>query len=151
MSVIGLITSEITPIIEGSGNYLEEVTITGGSPKILTVVVDSDSHLTLDQVTVITKEISNILETLSELGETPFTLEVTSPGIDRPLTRARHWRKNLGRLVNVTLNDGTAIKGRIGASTDSHVEIEGNLIELSDIELAVIEIEFKSLNKADIE
>ncbi|HEY4898723.1 MAG TPA: hypothetical protein VIH79_03275 [Candidatus Nanopelagicaceae bacterium] len=151
MSVIGLITSEITPIIEGSGNYLEEVTITGGSPKILTVVVDSDSHLTLDQVTVITKEISNILETLPELGETAFTLEVTSPGIDRPLTRVRHWRKNLGRLVSVTLNDGTAIKGRVGASTDSNVEIEGNLIQFSDIELAVIEIEFKSLNKANIE
>lgn len=151
MSVIESITSEITPIIEGSGNYLEEVTITGGSPKILTVVVDSDSHLTLDQVTVITKEISSLLETLPELGETPFTLEVTSPGIDRPLTRARHWRKNLGRLVSVTLNDGTAIRGRVGASTDSHVEIEENLIQLSDIELAVIEIEFKSLKKADTE
>src|ERR1035437_1568937 len=142
MNVVDLITSEITPIIEGSGNYLEEVTITGGSPKILTVVVDSDSHLTLDQVTVITKEISNILETLPELGETPFTLELTSPGIDRPLTRARHWRKNLGRLVSVTLNDGTAIKGRVGPSTDSTVDIEGTLVQVSDIKLAVIEIEF---------
>ena len=151
MNVVDLITSEITPIIEGSGNYLEEVTITGGSPKILTVVVDSDSHLTLDQVTVITKEISNILETLPELGETPFTLEVTSPGIDRPLTRARHWRKNLGRLVSVTLNDGTAIKGRVGPSTDSTVDIEGTLVQFSDIKLAVIEIEFKSLKKADAE
>ena len=149
MNVIESITSEITPIIEGSGNYLEEVIITSGTPKILTVVVDSDSHLTLDQVTVITKEISNLLETLPSLGETPFTLEVTSPGIDRPLTRARHWRKNLGRLVAVTLNDGTAIKGRIGISTDSHVEIEGAPIQFSDIKLALVEIEFKSLNKSE--
>jgi ribosome maturation factor RimP len=149
MSVIESITSEITPIIEGSGNYLEEVTISSDLPKILTVVVDSDSHLTLDQVTVITKEISNLLETLSELGETPFTLEVTTPGIDRPLTRARHWRKNLGRLVTITLNDGTATKGRIGVSTDSQVEIEGTHIQFSDIKLALVEIEFKSLNKSE--
>jgi len=151
MSVIESITSEITPIIEGSGNYLEEVTLTGGTPKILTVVVDSDSHLTLDQVTVITKEISSLLETLPELGETPFTLEVTSPGIDRPLTRPRHWRKNLGRLVSITLSDGTAIKGRVGPCTDSTVDIEGTLIQLSDIKLALIEIEFKSLNKENAE
>ena len=149
MNVIESITLEITPIIEGSGNYLEEVTISSGTPKVLTVVVDSDTHLTLDQVTVITKEISNLLETLPELGETPFTLEVTSPGIDRPLTRARHWRKNLGRLVVVNLNDGTSIKGRIGASTDSYVEIEGAPIQFSDIKSALVEIEFKSLNKSE--
>ena len=81
------ISAAIRPIIEATGNYLEELTITtAGKVKILTVIVDSDAHLNLDQVTAVTKEISQVIEELPALGETAFTLEVTSPGLDRPLT-----------------------------------------------------------------
>ncbi len=151
MSVIEAITSSITPIIEGSGVYLEEVTLEGGTPKVLTVVIDGDTPLNLDQVTVVTKEISEILENLPELGELPFTLEVTSPGIDRPLTLARHWRKNLGRLVTVTLRSGTVVKGRIGEIADEKVLVDEQEFSLADIERAQVEIEFKSLKKGEQE
>ena len=98
------ISAAIRPAIEATGNYLEELTITSaGKVKILTVIVDSESHLNLDQVTAVTKSISEIVEALPALGDTPFTLEVTSPGLDRPLTKPRHWRKNLNRLVKITM------------------------------------------------
>jgi len=149
MSVIAAITSSIAPIIEASGIYLEEVTLDNASPRILTVVIDGDTPLNLDQVTTVTKEISEILESLVELGDAPFTLEVSTPGIDRPLTLPRHWRKNQDRLVTVTLTDGSMKKGRIGEQVEQTVSIDGEVIALSDISRAQVEIEFKSLKKGE--
>jgi len=151
MSVTDDITAAIKPAIEATGNFLEEITITpAGKRRMLTVVVDGESHLNLDQVTVITKEISEIVENLPTLGELPFTLEVTSPGIDRPLTLPRHWRKNVGRLVKVTLNDGTVVEGRITSATEASSTIDTKkgeqAIGYGDVKKAVLEIEFKSIN-----
>ena len=151
MSVTEDITAAIKPAIEATGNYLEEITITpAGKRRMLTVIVDGESHLNLDQVTVITKEISEIIENLPTLGELPFTLEVTSPGIDRPLTLPRHWRKNAGRLVKITLNDGTVVEGRITSTDEAAAVIEGKEsaenISYSDVKKAVLEVEFKSIN-----
>jgi len=146
MSVIDEISAVIAPVVAASGNYLEEVTITSdGKSRILTVIVDSDTHLNLDQVTAVSREISDLLETHPALGDQPFTLEVTSPGIDRPLTELRHWKKNHGRLVNAIGIDGREIKGRIGEVVDGVVVIGEHQISLADIEKAMIEIEFKSI------
>jgi ribosome maturation factor RimP len=139
-----VISAAIRPTIEASGNYLEELTITtAGKVKILTVIVDSDSHLNLDQITAVTKEISEIVEGLAELGESAFTLEVTSPGIDRPLTKPRHWRKNFDRLVKINMTSGKDIEGRIGEVTDTTVLVGDQKVSFEDIKRAVLEIEFK--------
>ncbi len=139
-----VISAAIRPTIEASGNYLEELTITtAGKVKILTVIVDSDSHLNLDQITAVTKEISEIVEGLAELGENAFTLEVTSPGIDRPLTKPRHWRKNFDRLVKITMTSGKDIEGRIGEATEAIVLVGDQKVSFEDIKRAVLEIEFK--------
>lgn len=139
-----VISAAIRPTIEASGNYLEELTITtAGKVKILTVIVDSDSHLNLDQITGVTKEISEIVEGLAELGENAFTLEVTSPGIDRPLTKPRHWRKNFDRLVKITMTSGKDIEGRIGEATEATVLVGDQKVSFEDIKRAVLEIEFK--------
>lgn len=138
------ISAAIRPIIEASGNYLEELTITSaGKVKILTVIVDSDSHLNLDQITAVTKEISEVIEALEELGDSAFTLEVTSPGIDRPLTKPRHWRKNFDRLVKITMTSGQDIQGRIGEATETTVSVGDQTVSFEDIKRAVLEIEFK--------
>jgi len=144
MSLNEDISAAIRPIIEASGNYLEELTITSaGKVKILTVIVDSDSHLNLDQITAVTKEISEVIETLTELGDSAFTLEVTSPGIDRPLTKPRHWRKNFDRLVKITMTSGKDIQGRIGEATETNVLVGDQKVSFEDIKRAVLEIEFK--------
>ena len=144
MSLNEDISAAIRPIIEASGNYLEELTITSaGKVKILTVIVDSDSHLNLDQITAVTKEVSEVIETLEELGDSAFTLEVTSPGIDRPLTKPRHWRKNFDRLVKITMTSGKDIQGRIGEATETNVLVGDQKVSFEDIKRAVLEIEFK--------
>ena len=138
------ISAAIRPAIEATGNYLEELTITSaGKVKILTVIVDSESHLNLDQVTAVTKSISEIVEALPALGDTPFTLEVTSPGLYRPLTKPRHWRKNLNRLVKITMTSGALIEGRIVEVTESTAMVGSEIVSFEDIKRATLEIEFK--------
>ena len=152
MTLLEEIAVAITPAIEAAGCYLEEVTLTpAGKRKIMTVIVDGDTNLSLDLVTAVSKEVSAIVEVLPALGDTPFTLEVTSPGVDRPLTNPRHWRKNHGRLINVTLHDEKSVKGRIGDSTEIDVEIDSVKIAYAAIKRALIEIEFKSLKSAESE
>ena len=138
----------ITPAIESLGFYVEDITITSaGKRSMLTVIVDGDTHLSLDQVTVATKAISEIVENLPTLGNNPFTLEVTSPGLDRPLTKPRHWRKNQDRLIKIVLNDGKEKMGRIKDSTESSVTVDEQVINFSDIKRATLEVEFKKESK----
>ena len=142
------VAAVITPAIQALGFYVEDISITSaGRRSMLTVIVDGDTHLSLDQVTVATKAISEIVENLPTLGNNPFTLEVTSPGLDRPLTKPRHWRKNKDRLIKIVLNDGKEITGRINDSTDDEVIVDEQKIAFVDIKRATLEIEFKQVNK----
>jgi ribosome maturation factor RimP len=142
------VAAAITPAIESLGFYVEDIAITSaGKRSMLTVIVDGDTHLSLDQVTVATKAISEIVENLPTLGNNPFTLEVTSPGLDRPLTKPRHWQKNKDRLIKIILNDGKEITGRIKDSTQSAVTVDEQVINFADMKRATLEIEFKQANK----
>ena len=142
------ISAAITPALSALGFYLEDVTITSaGRRSMLTVIVDGDTHLSLDQVTSATKAIGEIVESLQSLGDTPFTLEVTSPGLDRPLTKPRHWRKNIDRLVKVVLLDGKEVKGRIKAASEVSAIVDESEINFADIKRASLEVEFKQVGK----
>ena len=142
------VAAVITPAIESLGFYVEDIAITSaGKRSMLTVIVDGDTHLSLDQVTVATKAISEIVENLPTLGNNPFTLEVTSPGLDRPLTKPRHWQKNKDRLIKIILNDGKEITGRIKDSTQLAVTVDEQVINFADMKRATLEIEFKQVNK----
>ena len=138
------ISTAVTPALSALGFYLEDVTITSaGRRSMLTIIVDGDTHLSLDQVTSATKAIGEIVEGLQSLGDTPFTLEVTSPGLDRPLTKPRHWRKNIDRLVKIVLLDGSVVNGRIKSATETDVLVDDVSIEFSAIKRATLEVEFK--------
>ena len=142
------ISAVITPAINALGFYIEDITITSaGRRSLITVIVDGDTHLSLDQVTVATKAISEIMETISAVGDNSFTLEVTSPGLDRPLTKARHWQKNINRLVKVVLLDGSEIKGRIKNINEVSTTVDEKNINYSDIKRATLEIEFKQVGQ----
>ncbi len=151
MALKDQISDLITPALTSAEYFLEDINIvTPGKHRIVTIIVDGEKALNLDQVTVATKLISELLDEASFMGETPFTLEVTSPGIDRPLTLPRHFAKNHDRLLKVTKNDGEVVTGRITAITDSEVtlsvavkkELVEQVVELADIKRAVVEIEF---------
>jgi ribosome maturation factor RimP len=142
------ISAVITPALSDLGFYLEDITITSaGRRSMITVIVDGDTHLSLDQVTVATKAISEIVENIQSLGQAPFTLEVTSPGLDRPLTKPRHWRKNIDRLVKIVLLDGKEIKGRVKDATEISATVDEQVVKFSDIKRATLEIEFKQVGK----
>jgi len=142
------ISAAVTPALSALGFYLEDVTITSaGRRSMLTIIVDGDTHLSLDQVTSATKAIGEIVESLQSLGDTPYTLEVTSPGLDRPLTKPRHWRKNIDRLVKVVLLDGKEIKGRIKAASEDSATVDQSEINFAEIKRASLEVEFKQVGK----
>jgi len=88
MSLVNNLTELLTPVVTQAGFVLEEIAVTPiGKRRLVSVVVDrEDKNPSLDEVTVVSKEVSAILDNYSQMGEMPFTLEVTTPGIDRPLT-----------------------------------------------------------------
>ncbi len=151
MALKDQISEHITPALRKAGYFLEDVNLVSpGQHRIVTVIVDGESALNLDQVTVASKLVSELLDEATFMGETPFTLEVTSPGIDRPLTLPRHFAKNIDRLLKVTKTDGVVITGRILSNTDSDLtlsvtekkDVKEVVISLGDVKRAQVEIEF---------
>jgi ribosome maturation factor RimP len=151
MALKDQISELVTPALTQAGYFLEDINIvTPGQHRIVTVIVDGESALNLDQVTVASKLVSELLDEATFMGETPFTLEVTSPGIDRPLTLPRHFAKNVTRLLKVVKSDGEVVTGRIAANTDSDVTLTVTekkstsevVISIADIKRATVEIEF---------
>jgi ribosome maturation factor RimP len=151
MALKDQISELVTPAVSDQGFYLEDVHVaTPGSHRIVTFIVDGDASLNLDQVTTVSRVISELLDEAPFMGETPFTLEVTSPGVDRPLTQPRHFAKNVDRLLKIVKVDGSDVTGRILSNTDKDVtltvtvkkETVEQTVSLSDIKRAVVEIEF---------
>jgi ribosome maturation factor RimP len=151
MAITDQIAALVTPAVQAQGFFLEDVhLVSPGKHRIVTCIVDGESALNLDQVTSVSRAISELLDEAPFMGETPFTLEVTSPGVDRPLTKPRHFVKNHDRLLKVTKNDGDVITGRITSSSDSDVtllvetkkESSEVVIAYADIKRATVEIEF---------
>jgi ribosome maturation factor RimP len=112
----------VEPAVAEAGYDLEEVTVTkAGRRSVVRVVVDRDGGVDLDAVADVSRSVSAALDEADPLGEQPYVLEVTSPGVDRPLTQPRHWRRNVGRKVRAGDREG-----RIREVTDDGVTIEVN-------------------------
>jgi ribosome maturation factor RimP len=110
----------IEPVVGAAGYDLEELVVTpAGRRSVVRVVVDRDQGVTLDDVAEVSKAVSEVLDAKDDgMGRTPYVLEVTSPGVDRPLTEPRHWRRNAGRLVTVAVGPSGStdtVTGRITA------------------------------------
>jgi len=144
------IAEVLTEPLAATGLDVEAIDLTpAGKRRLLRVAVDKDGGVTLDDIAEATKEVSRVLdgpEGSDVMGEQPYTLEVTSPGTDRPLTQPRHWRRNRGRLVKVTLAGGRTLTGRITESDDTHavLDVDGSRDEVgyADVTKAKIQIEF---------
>ena len=133
------------PILKSEGLFLEEINCEVHSKeRFLTVYVDRITPINLDEIAAVSRLLSNQIDSDPRFGDAPFNFEVTTPGLERPLTLPRHWKKNEHRLVRIITVAGSEIKGRIGDSDDSAVEIDGKKISYAQIKRALIEIEFKS-------
>ncbi|MCW2878923.1 MAG: hypothetical protein JWQ95_3023 [Sphaerisporangium sp.] len=144
----------LEPVAAAEGLDLEDVTITpAGKRRLLRIIVDGDDGVSLDKVADVSQAVSKALDDSDVMGGNPYVLEVTSPGVDRPLTEPRHWRRAKGRLVKADLSDGTSAEGRLLAVDDSGVELqaEGGPRRLAWRELAKgrVQVEFRRLDGGD--
>lgn len=134
--------------VERSGLVLENVVITpAGRRRVVRVVVDLPADRTggvpMDDVARASQAISSALDDSDALGSAPYTLEVTSPGAERPLTERRHYARARGRLVILTLADGSAVEGRLTAVDDDGLTLAGgSTLPWDDVVRGRIRLEF---------
>lgn len=121
----------IRPVVTAAGMDLESVRATvAGRRRLLRIVVDSDAGVSLDDAALVSRDISAALDASDVMGEIPYTLEVSSPGVDRPLTEPRHWRRAAGRLVKVKVAGGEGaagqgtVHGRVARADDGGVTLD---------------------------
>ncbi|MBF6354641.1 ribosome maturation factor RimP [Nocardia higoensis] len=163
----------VAGLVERRGFDLEGVEIVGAggganAQTRLTVTVDSDGAADLDAVAELSSEISVVLDDAAVFGESPYLLEVTTPGVDRPLTEPRHWRRAQGRKVRITLRPGAEppdpggsarFEARVGALGEQTVALVlGSRhkphrvhVPLADIERAVVQVEFSPPGARELE
>lgn len=141
----------LTPVITAVGCDLEELTVSpAGRRRVVRVLVDRDEGLSLDDVAEVSRSLSEALDDIAArepaLLAGAYVLEVSSPGVDRPLTEPRHWRRNAGRLVTAHLRDGRSVTGRLGALTQtdgtSGVRLGDEQLDLADVVRGQVQVEF---------
>ena len=153
-SVRDRIERELATPLGALGLDVEAVELTpAGKRRILRIAVDGDDGVTLDAVADATRTVSEVLDASDVMGEQPYTLEVTSRGVDRPLTLPRHWRRNTGRLVKVTTTAGESVTGRIAGSSDdtAALDVDGAHREVaySEVARALVQVEFNRKTGSD--
>lgn len=156
------LTALIRPVTDARGFDIEAVkTVKAGKKSQVVIAVSGDDAPTLDQLEDVSNELSELFDAAEERGDVNFgagyTLEVTTPGVDLPLTELRHWRRNRGRLVKV---DGDIFRvGALDGATGQVVlvvpvkkgEPGVRVVPISDVSGAVVEIEFNTPPVQEIE
>jgi ribosome maturation factor RimP len=130
------LTRVLEPVVHAAGADLESVRISSaGRRRLLRVYVDADGGVGLDEIALISRELSARLDATGAMGEAPYTLEVSSPGVDRPLTQPRHWRRATGRLVQVPVtaagnagNDGNSAHSALTPAAGRPAQVEGRVV-----------------------
>ena len=148
----------LAPVVEQTGADLENVDVSkAGKRSVVRVVVDRDGGVSMDDVADVSRAVSDALDALDEaepgvLGPS-YVLEVTSPGVDRPLTAPRHWRRNVGRLVTVVLKEGANVTGRITSADDNNIVLDTDGTEtalaLADVVRGTVQVEFARQGEED--
>lgn len=145
----------LEPVVERSGAELEDVTEQrAGSRRLIRVVVDRDGGVSLDDIADVTRSVSVALDAYDGMGNAAYVLEVTSPGVDRPLTTPRHWRRATARLVKVTLTAGGEVVGRVTTADDESVTLlvgeTERTLAYGEIAKAKMQVEFNRAADADL-
>lgn len=149
------------PVVDGAGLVLEDVTVTpAGRRRVLRVVVDlpedAEGGVAMDAVAQVSRAVSDALDASDVLGGSPYVLEVTSPGVDRPLTQPRHWARARGRLVRAEVRVGTgtgSLTGRVTGVGDAGVTFSGadgdSTVPWPDLLRGRVDVEFNRPDASD--
>jgi len=150
----------VRPQVAAVGYDLEDLSVTAaGRRSVVRVVVDKDGGVTLDDVADVSRTISDVLDELDEAEPdafgTTYVLEVSSPGVDRPLTEPRHWRRNVRRLVTATLAEGDPVIGRVLSADDDAVvlDVDGDERRLpyADVVRGNVQVEFSRTDEPELD
>jgi ribosome maturation factor RimP len=153
--VTELLADEFTRV----GYEMDDVVVDPTSrPARIRIVADGDTPLDLDAVAELSRVASELLDTV-DTGETAYVLEVSSPGVDRPLTAEKHYRRARGRKVELTMTDGQTVTGRLGATADGVAELvvragngwAVNRVPLTEVRRAVVQVEFSPPSAKELE
>jgi len=146
----------IEPVVAAAGMDLESVRMTvAGKRRLLRVVVDSDHGVSLDEAADVSRDVSAALDAGDALGDIPYTLEVSSPGVDRPLTEPRHWRRARGRLVRVKVAGEGSVEGRLLAADADGVTLDlaagERRFPYADMGAGSVQVEFGRIPDAELD
>lgn len=156
------VREHLSGVLAGSGVEVEDVAIhPAGRRRLVRVTVARDlsgladgdhgstvEPLSLDEVSEATRAVGTAMDEADLMGESPYTLEVTSPGVGEPLQRWGQFRRNVGRLLRVTLRDGGQHEGRLRAVPPEGVLLDPPLpqgpdpLPLDQVARAVVQVEF---------
>ncbi len=149
----------VEPVVTAAGYDLEDLSVSrAGRRHVVRVLVDAEGGVNLDAVAEVSRAISAALDAAEEAGGEllagEYQLEVGSPGVDRPLTLPRHWRRNVGRLVTVTVA-GATVTGRVVGADDEGVvlDIDGAEQETgyADLGPGRVQIEFNRVDDIELD
>lgn len=151
--IVDRLETVVAPVLEELGLDLEAVELTrAGKRSVLRVAADKDGGVDMDDIAEATRAVSAALDEADLMGQAGYTLEVSSPGVDRPLTLPRHWRRNRGRLVTVTRDQADPVTGRIVDADEDGAELDtdGGTVRISfaEVRKAKVQIEFKPVGRA---
>jgi ribosome maturation factor RimP len=142
-----------------AGYEIEDVVIDAGArPPRITVIADGDSPLDLDTIATLSRSASALLDGLDGVRDR-YLLEVSSPGVERPLTSEKHFRRARGRRVEIALADGSRLTGRVGETRDQAIALvvrDGRdwtvrEIPLAQVTKAVVQVEFSQPGQIELE
>jgi ribosome maturation factor RimP len=115
----------LDPVVSAAGYELVDLSVSSaGRRSLLRVTVDADAGIDLDGVAVVSRAISEAMDSQDGAFAGPYVLEVSSPGVDRPLTEPRHWRRALGRLVSVPIAGAEPVTGRVLAADPAELRLQ---------------------------
>lgn len=162
-----VVRDQLDPVVRDLGLMLDDVAVTTvGDRLLLRVVLDLPDEqvgsLSLDAIADAARAVSTALDEADPMGESPYTLEVSSPGVERPLTEPRHLRRNVGRVVQLTLVDGGVATGRVLSVQDDDALVlllngakkgmpatRQRVIAWADVVQGVVQVEFNRPDGGD--
>jgi len=144
----------VAPVVAAAGLDLEDLSLaSAGRRRVLRIAVDRDGGVSLDDVALVSQRVAEQLDATDVMGEQPYVLEVGSPGVGRPLTEPRHWRRATGRLVEAVLADGSTVVGRVLVveADDVTLAVPGGdrRLRMAEVVRAQVQVEFGSAGAPD--
>ena len=141
MNDVAKITELLQPLLNNDHFYAVDVNVAGarGGKLKVTLLLDRDEGITIEECAVISRQLGNKLEEIEFFGDAPFTLEVSSPGVDFPLTKPRQFQRNIGRMLALMLLDGKIVKGKLDSVTNDQIVLDVEAVKLSKTKQKVVQ------------